>query len=157
MLKNFTQYIFYSVQHFFENILIQLFLIQLLNRSLETSDDDLKNLKGVLMGSSRSSSVRQVYMDGNSFNKAPQSTIHCVFLSHNWWIVTNWTSRNSSVPAAAAAVIFYSDHDVTMQKKSWDRETSKISQLNQRRSTISYESEIPPMLYSAEKNGKIMQ
>ena len=115
--KNFTQYILYSVQHFFENILIQLFLIQLLNRSLETSDDDLKNLKGVLMGSSRSSSVRQVYMDGNSFNKAPQSTIHCVFLSHNWWIVTNWTSRNSSVPAAAAAVIFYSDHDVTMQKK----------------------------------------
>ena len=117
MSKNFTQYILYSVQHFFENILIQLFLIQLLNRSLETSDDDLKNLKGVLMGSSRSSSVRQVYMDGNSFNKAPQSTIHCVFLSHNWWIVTNWTSRNSSVPAAAAAVIFYSDHDVTMQKK----------------------------------------
>ena len=60
------------------------------------------------------------------------------------------------MPAAAAAVIFYSDHDVTMQKKV-ERETSKISQLNQRRSTISYESEIPPMLYGAEKNGKIVQ
>ena len=34
-----------------------------------------------------------------------------------------------------------------MQKKV-EREMSKISQLNQRRSTISYESEIPPMLHS---------